>query len=1466
MAAANSPLDQMLLEFGIDLTPVKNAGEQIKAVLDAVNSIADRAAERTNTTARDQQKQLAEMRFIAASAVQEATRAIAQESQKNAVLKSQTEQIKQQQQERLLAIKSAEAETAELKKQTAELQKQITEKRLAGGGAGGEGGGGGLGFLATATTAVLGKGLIGTITGGILAGEGVKAAVEGVGRFIEKMKEMQDRASQFTLVNDQFEKLARGAGVDATQMMRNLQQSTDGLVDKLTLTRFAARALESGLKGFSPDKINEVAGAMVKLAETSGHTAAQAMEALESAFTRGGQRAGQMLSSVTGLTRAQLQLANLSPWANRTERDVESLNHAFALIIAQAAQLGEIPHTLQQAATQIHVLSEDLLLSFGKGFNQAPGTQAFLSSLSEMIGNFHSLEEAAESFGRTLGNWLPLITVAVQTLVDVFKVWYSYASTIVKELFSGNDAAVSFGDGLNFAARNMIALGTATSFVLQIVKAIVVTAKAAIIELTDILNPSSWMNGQFKKDWEDVGKAMTQVWGTDFSNIAASGDAQIERLNKMLDMMRNPKTYKGRDTRIPPPDDDSNRKVDEALLAARKALQEAILHLNEEQNKALLAAKRDEIDQEKALDNQRYRDGEEALEKHLKVQTDLLFQARQAQLNENEANYNAQILELQNQRQDVLDNAKITGEPKNVTQAKLKPIDVKEQGLVAQKYRDDLKATGDYIRATAALEAEGDKDRLAARKTRIQGELVVEEQAAKTKEALLQKQVKSGDIAPDEYFQQRISLIEELAAKQIQAAQDVYDFTAAKDIHAEEIREANIKKYVQSAKDQIAILEESLIDVQLQAIQHRYGPQQAALESEAAAQQAQPGQYSNSQSRSTLSDLVANLTKQRTELEALLNSGAVQKGSDQWFQIYDNVEKTYQTQVKYNAELQKMVDIMQPVGALFERVGQAITANFHSQFAQGLGNAVQAGAKSIQQSTELGRQISGKNAVPKDPALQKLEDHADVLFVKAQTSADKLVSPFERLSNSIQGAINKLDALAQKPTDLSDLGSSSGEAANEALAKARSADIEGNPTFSVDATSRNKPASNFGDTVKDWSGKIIASISAIDNFTQSIMNAHSALGGAAGGAMGGAGLGNTLDQVFKGLGPFGAIGGAVIGGVAGAIVGNKQAQVTRQITDFQSSFKDIMKEFAENTNNLESTIEQISSLIGQVQMAQSSSKKGGAQFQQLITQYTDQLQQLQNQQLAVIRNLQEQVGLMGTPLPAQSFVSDLQSIMKQYIQFIGAARPGTSDLADAMTYLNDATSKYAETLSEQVLQDNTQAINDALQLNDLIYQRNQMILQYNNSVSAALSQGVLTRQMTRAQTAGQAVEQLSIDYTRQREQIDEQIAAATARVTAENQIFNLATTRVGLENQLLTAQNAQTVLDMQRIAALSQLVAALSSGDFSLLPGLSDAIASEINSLPNYQGPSATDLDTLITNAYQNRANQGFAAFRGTNL
>ena len=157
----------------------------------------------------------------------------------------------------------------------------------------------------------------------------------------------------------------------------------------------------------------------------------------------------------------------------------------------------------------------------------------------------------------------------------------------------------------------------------------------------------------------------------------------------------------------------------------------------------------------------------------------------------------------------------------------------------------------------------------------------------------------------------------------------------------------------------------------------------------------------------------------------------------------------------------------------------------------------------------------------------------------------------------------------------------------------------------------------------------------------------------------------------------------------------------------------------------------------------------------------------------------------------------------------------------------------------------------------------------NNSIAGILGQGVLTRQMTSAQTKGTQIENIEIQQGQQLEQLNMQIQVAQAGVQAAQQIFNISSDRIALENQLVQVQEQLAATQFQSVTALSTLLNQFKNGN----PAQSNtSLAALINALQLVTNPAAGVtaspgmLQNIFSQAFQTYSSMGYAGFTGVNL
>jgi hypothetical protein len=352
----------------------------------------------------------------------------------------------------------------------------------------------------------------------------------------------------------------------------------------------------------------------------------------------------------------------------------------------------------------------------------------------------------------------------------------------------------------------------------------------------------------------------------------------------------------------------------------------------------------------------------------------------------------------------------------------------------------------------------------------------------------------------------------------------------------------------------------------------------------------------------------------------------------------------------------------------------------------------------------------------------------------------------------------------------------------------------------------------FAARLQDFTKNLSGWIAGIQGVIQGVTGGKNAAGGALSGGMAGMQLGSNF-------GPIGAAAGAVGGAALGAIFGNKQARLTSDLKKVQDQMQSIIDSMNAGTISLAQTIADLRRERQQALTMLSGDKKGSkskkgqpSQVQQAIQAIDSEIAKLVEQQTQILQNLTSSLITLSQPLQFQDYLNSLDQIIQKYQEFASAAQGNAQEMGQANQFLTLSLQNYVTTLSQQLNQAQQTAIQDALTLINLEYQRQQLINQTAQQEYDILTQGVLARQRTTAMTKGQEIGQLRYQRDMQLQQMDEEIAINQAKVDAESKIFGLATTRIGLEQQLLQAQKEQADYQIAQVLALSQVVSALTSG------------------------------------------------------
>jgi hypothetical protein len=427
------------------------------------------------------------------------------------------------------------------------------------------------------------------------------------------------------------------------------------------------------------------------------------------------------------------------------------------------------------------------------------------------------------------------------------------------------------------------------------------------------------------------------------------------------------------------------------------------------------------------------------------------------------------------------------------------------------------------------------------------------------------------------------------------------------------------------------------------------------------------------------------------------------------------------------------------------------------------------------------------------------------------------------------------------------------------------------------------------DSVGKFAAKLEIAVQGITSFISSMTSAKSAVSGGIAGGMGGAGLGSeaqsataaaakadpggVASSISDSLGSSMPLIGAALGMVMGGILGEKNAMVQKELNELKDTYQQMQEAYSSGNATLSQTISSLEALIAEAQQDEANSKKGGSQFADLINQYNQQLQQYMDQQQQLMIQLNQSALTLSLPNQGQnysSYIGSLQAVITQYEAYMGAATTAAQTM-QAQTYLQQSLSSYTDQWTQQLNTDATTAVQNALQLNQLITQRNELLQTTAQNERNILSQGVLTRQQTFAQSKAQQLAASQYQTNLQLDQMNQQIDLAQAQVTAAQTVFNLATTRVGLEAQLLQLQEAQTTRQMQGVAALANLVNLMNAGVASNGSAVSTqnnfitSLLASLGGLIGSGGTSGVSISQLLA-SYNNYASSGILGANGTGI
>lgn len=373
-----------------------------------------------------------------------------------------------------------------------------------------------------------------------------------------------------------------------------------------------------------------------------------------------------------------------------------------------------------------------------------------------------------------------------------------------------------------------------------------------------------------------------------------------------------------------------------------------------------------------------------------------------------------------------------------------------------------------------------------------------------------------------------------------------------------------------------------------------------------------------------------------------------------------------------------------------------------------------------------------------------------------------------------------------------------------------------------------------------------------------------------GGTLGGIGaiLQNPLVGAIPVAGPFIQAAGAVMSLIGGLFT----AQAQHIADDIK---KNVDKTLKDINNGTDTAAVGLAALEQQRQDAVSrlSGVKGGkSQLDKILPGIDDAIAQLKKQIADVKQNFEDALAVLQNSSNSDGgvmakWLQDWQAINKQVKDYLDAV--GSAGNANAQAFLNLQLANERAGLQTQYNQGEQQAISDALSLNDLLTQRNNLEISYAQTKFGLLSADDVERRGTGAILAGQQLAKAALDQSTQLNTLDYQIAQTTQKLSIEKTVFSIASDTATLQSESLALQLTdlatlkQQYLDIQSILANTANLIAGPNGAFfgtPLLPGVApipgfggtNAPPITINISGVQDGKQfATDLYNELNNRYQ---------------
>jgi hypothetical protein len=344
--------------------------------------------------------------------------------------------------------------------------------------------------------------------------------------------------------------------------------------------------------------------------------------------------------------------------------------------------------------------------------------------------------------------------------------------------------------------------------------------------------------------------------------------------------------------------------------------------------------------------------------------------------------------------------------------------------------------------------------------------------------------------------------------------------------------------------------------------------------------------------------------------------------------------------------------------------------------------------------------------------------------------------------------------------------------------------------------------------------KLDLSFKGFQNSVESLGKIFDKVTGVIGAVQQGVQQGGTLGGIGAGLsavggmipGPVGAVM-SFAGSIMSMIGGLFKKAAERIAKQIAKELSNIMKDYQQGTTNLVDTIARLEAERTKA-ISQLSGKKGGKeQLDKLLPQIDDQIASLKKTQADIKEKFESTLAVMRLHSDVLGNVlKTWQDINKQVKEYLGAG----GDKNKAAEMLSLTLQKLKEDTQTSLAEGEQEAIKDALNLNDLIKQRIELINDEKKAEFDLINGDALEKRRAPAIEAGRELAKKRADFKGQLDDLNSQIDLETIKVNRERDVFHLATDIAALhrrdEELTLNALDAQIKAWLQMQALVAGIV------------------------------------------------------------